>query len=108
MPRKPKLDHRGLRERRWWPELTEDEQKTIINFLGWYRAVAEDGHAKAVELANMATIDNGTRQNAEWWAYAVRTVDWLLSYVPHRQQYLEILLAEKEGRWKPPATRPGT
>lgn len=108
MPRKAKLDAQGLREKRFWPHLSAEHQAELVNFLGWYRAVAQDAKAGADAIAAIASQDLGSRGNAEWWAYVIRSIDWLLSRVPTRQQYLEILLAEQEGRWQPKATRPGT
>lgn len=108
MPRPVKLDAHGLRPRRLWPMLPEETQKQMIDFLAWYRAVADQGATKAGQLADMAQVDAGMRETAAWWAHAVRACDWLLSYVGNRQEYLEIELAIKEKRWIPPTTKPGT
>lgn len=106
---KPKgLDKLGLRHKRHYPTLPADQQRALIDFLAYYRAVAETGQAKAAELAALATEDLGMRQTAEWWAYCVRSIDWLLSFVDKRQMYLEIQLAMKEGRWQGTGSGPVT
>lgn len=100
MPRKPELDAHGLRHKRFWPHLTADQQATLLEFLAWWRATAEHAHDRAAELAAIAKEDTGAQGMAQWWAHAIRTIDWLLHRVPQRQQYLEIKLAQAEGRWR--------
>lgn len=98
MPRKPALDPNGLRHPRKWPTFTPEQQHYIVGFLASMRAEAEKALASARRLEAVAQADGETAGNAAWWAYSVRTIDWLLSRVPMRQMCLEIELAQKEGR----------
>lgn len=108
MPRKGKLDARGLRDRRFWPHLSADQQQTLIDFLAYYRAVAESAALKAAEIADIASEDLGQAETARYWARVVKSIDWLLHRVPMRQVYLEIQLAQREGRWRPQEPEPAT
>lgn len=108
MPKPKGLDANGLRTRRFWPSLSPDQQQTVIDFLAYYRALAEQGQAKASELAAIASQDLGMAENALWWAHVVRSIDWLISYVPKKQWYLEVQQAQREGRWRDTVSGPGT
>jgi hypothetical protein len=108
MSRPIKLDANGLRPRTSWPRLTDEQQTTLREFLAWWRVQCEYGAQRSGELAAIATEDTGQAKVAEWWAHAVRAIDFLLSKVGQRQQYLEIQAAMKEKRWKDKVTEPGT
>lgn len=108
MPRKLKLDPRGCRSRRFWPSLSDESQELILNYLGFWRAKAEQAAFASAALADIANRDDSTLNNAKWWMYSVRTIDWLMHHVHNKQEWLEVLLAQKEGRWKPPVREPDT
>jgi hypothetical protein len=108
MPRKAKLDAFGLRHPRKWPTFTPDQQELIIGFLASMRGEAEKALVAARRLEAVAQADGETAGNAAWWAYSVRTIDWLLSRVPMRQLSLEVKLAQEEGRLCPVDSEPAT
>jgi hypothetical protein len=108
MPRKRSLDANGLRQKKFWPHLPEPVQQELIEFLAFYRAVAESAALKAAEIADIAREDLGAAENSRYWTRVVRSIDWLLHRVPMRQRYLEIRLAKEQGRWQPPEPEPAT
>lgn len=108
MPRPIKLDEHGLRHRRKWPTFDAEQRHYIIGFLTSMRVEAEKALVAANRLAEVAAADGETAGAAAWWAYSVRTIDWLLSRVPDRQLCLEIDLARKEGRLCLDTSEPAT
>jgi hypothetical protein len=108
MPRKVSFDGQGLRDRRQWPSIPPDQAQAMLDFLGWYRAVAEDALTKSAAIAEIAREDLGSAGNAQWWAHVIRAIDWLMHQVGKRQKYLEIQLAQREGRWQPQGQGRGT
>lgn len=103
-----KLDPFGLRPRAYWPKLPEPVQGLVMNFLAYMRGEAEAAAMSSAKIAEIAREDLGAAATMQYWLHAIKTIDWLLTRSTQKQKFMEILLAQQEGRWTVPATSPAT